>query len=97
MSLTKVRTRMGVYLHKWEARKQIGQAQGNKCCYCEVTLTWQFPQNKPLAPTCATLEHIIPVAEGGDNFIDNLAVSCSRCNSRRGTTPHDLFKKGVRP
>lgn len=94
MSVATIRTRSGVYLHKWEARKQIGREQGNRCVYCQVNLTWQFHQHKPLAPTCATLEHIIPVTEGGQNFIGNLAVSCNRCNGRRGTTPHDLFMKG---
>lgn len=94
MSIATIRTRSGVYLHKWEARKQIGRSQGNKCCYCGVTLTWQHHQHKPLAPTCATLEHIVPQVDGGQNFIDNLAVSCNRCNGRRGTTPHELFMKG---
>lgn len=93
MSRPTIRTRNGVYLHKWEARKQIGADQGNRCCYCDVTLTWKVREMR-LSPTCATLEHIIPVAEGGQNFIDNLAVSCNRCNSRRGITPHDLFKRG---
>lgn len=92
MSIATIRTREGVMLHKWEARKQLGAKQGNKCCYCHVTLTWQL--KTPLKPTCATLEHIIPLAAGGANHFDNLAVSCNRCNGRRGTTPHDLFKKG---
>lgn len=94
MSIARIRTRSGVYLHKWEARKQLGASQGNLCVYCSVSLTWQFHAHKPLALTCATLEHIIPIAEGGLNHMDNLAVSCNRCNGRRGTTPHDLFKKG---
>lgn len=94
MSIATIRTRTGVYLHKWEARKQIAAAQGNRCVYCAVTLTWQHHQHKRLAATCATLEHILPLFDGGQNFIDNLAVSCNRCNGRRGTTPHELFMKG---
>lgn len=32
-----------------------------------------------------TLEHIIPICSGGDNGIDNLAMSCSVCNNSKGT------------
>ena len=95
MSRATIGTREGAMLHKWEARKQIGVKQGNKCCYCHVTLTWQFHKHKPLAPTCATLEHIKPLAAGGADHIDNLAVSCNRCNGRRGTTPHHEYLKGT--
>ena len=91
MSVATIRTEHGVFLHKWEARKQLVVLQHNLCCYCRVSLTWQFPANRPLAATCATLEHIVPVARGGANHIRNLAVSCNRCNARRGTTPHEEF------
>ena len=85
-----IRTALGVYLHSWEARKSIGAAQGNRCVYCAVTLTWDV-RRQPHAPTCATLEHIVPKTMGGADQMSNLAVSCHRCNNQRGSTPHGEF------
>ena len=33
------------------------------------------------------VDHIVPVAEGGENNIDNLVTSCSACNLGKGATP----------
>ena len=34
-----------------------------------------------------TLDHIIPVALGGDNSVYNFVPSCQPCNSKRGCEP----------
>jgi 5-methylcytosine-specific restriction endonuclease McrA len=38
---------------------------------------------EPVAPELATLEHIKPLAEGGNSHQDNLAISHAACNHRR--------------
>lgn len=38
---------------------------------------------RPVAPADATLEHITPLADGGNSHLENLAISHSACNSRR--------------
>jgi 5-methylcytosine-specific restriction endonuclease McrA len=38
---------------------------------------------EPVAPPDATLEHIKPLAEGGNSHLENLAISHSACNSGR--------------
>ena len=45
------------------------------CRYCGMT-----PPDALLV-----IDHIIPVAEGGTNDIDNLVTSCSACNTGKGT------------
>jgi 5-methylcytosine-specific restriction endonuclease McrA len=59
------------------SRSEVG------CCFCGCGLT--FNQ--------ATLEHIIPLSEGGGWKPTNLALSCSRCNSHRGSIEFELFRK----
>jgi hypothetical protein len=38
---------------------------------------------KQLTRATATLDHVIPVAEGGDDSLDNLVTTCLDCNSRK--------------
>ena len=42
---------------------------------------------KQLTQFSATLDHIQPVSEGGDNSLGNLITSCMHCNSKRRATP----------
>ena len=38
---------------------------------------------EPVLPAEATLEHILPLSEGGSSHVDNLAISHGRCNNQR--------------
>jgi hypothetical protein len=49
------------------------ERDGYLCHYCQKQLT-RFT---------ATLDHVIPVAEGGDNSLENLVTTCLDCNSRK--------------
>lgn len=57
-----------------------------KCCFCRRTLT----------RGTATLEHVIPLANGGDWSEGNLKLSCENCNHERGSQPFDEFRKAKR-
>ena len=48
-----------------------------KCVHCQTKLT----------PETVTFDHLIPVSHGGRSSIQNLALSCQRCNRRRGNEP----------
>lgn len=43
------------------------------CCWCDVPLTMET----------ATLEHIVPLARGGLDNMNNLKLACEPCNSAR--------------
>lgn len=32
-----------------------------------------------------TLDHVVPKASGGRDKVENLVISCARCNTRKGT------------
>ena len=49
------------------------------CFYC----------TKELTVKTATIEHVIPVALGGEHRIENLRLSCMNCNVKRG---HEIRK-----
>mgnify|MGYP001236178360 CR=1 FL=1 len=60
-----------------ENRLRVFERDAYKCRYC----------GKQLTRFTATLDHLQPVSEGGDNSFDNLATACLLCNSRRGARP----------
>lgn len=45
---------------------------GNRCAYCRKR-------------TKLTAHHVVPLAVGGDNYIDNIVPACATCNSKIGT------------
>ena len=49
-----------------------------KCCYCGRTFTHRFPMS---------IDHLISKMNGGGYGIDNIVVSCIKCNS--------VFKKNM--
>lgn len=54
---------------------------GNRCVACGATNN-------------ITIDHIIPLAKGGTNCIDNLQPLCHSCNSSKGVKSMDEFMKG---
>ena len=65
------------YYNVRENRINVYERDAYKCRYCDKQLT-RFT---------ATLDHVTPVAEGGDNGFDNLATACLDCNSRKHRRP----------
>ena len=65
------------YYNVRENRLKVFERDGYLCKYCDKQLT-RFT---------ATLDHIQPVSEGGDNSLTNLVTACLHCNSRRGNRP----------
>lgn len=56
-----------------ENRLKVYERDGYKCRYC----------GKQLTRFTATLDHITPIAGGGDNSFGNLITSCLGCNSTK--------------
>ncbi len=65
------------YYNVKENRAKIFERDAYKCHYC----------GKQLTRFNATLDHLQPVTQGGDNAYDNLVTACLHCNSRRGSRP----------
>lgn len=65
------------YYNVKENRLKVFERDNYKCHYC----------GKQLTRFTATLDHIQPVSEKGDNSYENLVTACLHCNSRRGNKP----------
>ena len=56
-------------------RAQVRQRAGYLCEYCHTSEHWQYVR--------FTMEHPHPVAEGGADQLENLALACFHCNRRK--------------
>ncbi|MEH2029724.1 MAG: RNA-guided endonuclease IscB [Nostoc sp.] len=69
-------------LQGYETREYLLEKWGRQCAYCGI-------KEVPLQ-----VEHIHPRAKGGSNSITNLALSCEKCNTKKGTKDiKDFLKK----
>lgn len=61
------------------SQKQTIAQRARYCCeYCLSQLRY--------SPDPFSVEHIIPLARGGSSHLDNLALACQGCNSRKYTS-----------
>jgi len=77
------------YYNVRENRLKVFERDQFKCRYCDKQLT-RFT---------ATLDHLQPISEGGDNSFDNLVTARLHCNSQRGSRPvmDIVTKNGSQP
>lgn len=72
--------------HKWVKRQRLDAMirQGNRCYWCKEFMT--MPQSgDEQRPTDATLEHLVPIADGGSKKAKNVVAACMKCNTARPT------------
>jgi 5-methylcytosine-specific restriction endonuclease McrA len=60
-----------------ENRLKVFERDKYRCHHC----------GKQLTRFSATLDHLNPVSQGGDNSYGNLITACLQCNSQRGAQP----------
>lgn len=70
--------------HKWVKKTRLAAVmrQGNKCHWCQRFMTVPLSHG-PQLPTDATLEHVVPLADGGSRKAENTVAACAECNNTR--------------
>ena len=58
--------------HSGDEIRQMYEDQGGVCAYCEAPLNGVFE-----------VEHMVPLAKGGGNGWDNIAITCKTCNKKK--------------
>ena len=75
-----------------DEQRQIIQRAQRRCEYCQSLMDY--------SPQAFDIEHIIPVAQGGQTHLENLALACGGCNSHKYTktnTVAPISQKRVDP
>lgn len=58
-------------------QEQVRRRANFLCEYCHTNEQWQNVR--------FTIDHLIPVSEGGEDTFENLCLACFHCNRRRST------------
>jgi len=95
-----IRFKNGAYAHQWIknaqrlklSRKNLWMRDACKCQYCGCDVGMKHYE----------MEHVIPKSRGGMTVWENVVVSCSTCNKKKGAcTPTEanmkLLKQPTRP
>ncbi|MBE9031038.1 HNH endonuclease [filamentous cyanobacterium LEGE 11480] len=56
-------------------RAQVSQRANGLCEYCHASEQWQYVR--------FTIEHVVPISQGGADRLDNLAFACFHCNRQK--------------
>lgn len=72
-------------LQGYNIRNYLLEKHSRKCFYCDKEVS------------TFEVEHMIPKARGGSNRIDNLTLSCHKCNQKKGTLTAEEFIKQTLP
>jgi hypothetical protein len=59
-------------------KREVRKFARNCCEYCR--------SQEPFSPSTFSIEHIIPLSDGGADEVENLALSCQECNNRKYTS-----------
>ena len=55
-----------------DVRREVSRRSHGLCEYCHTTEQWQYVR--------FTIDHVIPLSNGGSHGIENLAYACFPCN-----------------
>ena len=58
----------------FEEKQDLSRKSGERCCHCGKKVYWGVPTNR------ATIEHFVPLSQGGTNRGINLIMLCENCN-----------------
>ena len=79
-------------------RAQLFKLSKGKCYYCRLPLILKLDSppdsSKGVPGNYMTIDHRVPLVEGGADRLSNMVACCPRCNQVRsydyGGFPHDL-------
>lgn len=82
-----------------QLQNQVVARDGISCRYCGIeTLVRKSPAWKAARYPHGrerTVDHLLPVSQGGKDELGNLCISCRSCNARKGTATRFGMNRGM--
>jgi len=70
----------------------LKKRHGTKCHYCEKEMDFSKGVGRKFNNDMATIEHLIPLARGGEHTFLNTVLACRFCNISRGAKSQEDFE-----
>ena len=73
-------------------KKKLNSKSGEECPICREKMKLSKRRQTPLDNTEATVEHILDLALGGNNKLENFMIICNRCNEVNNQLMQEYLK-----
>lgn len=73
-------------------KKKLNSKSGEECPICKEKMKLSKRRQTPLDNTEATVEHILDLALGGNNKLENFMIICNRCNEVNNQLMQEYLK-----
>lgn len=71
----------------------LKKKHGTKCHYCKKEMDFRKGVGRKFNSDMATIEHLIPLARGGEHTFANTVLACRFCNISRGAKSQEDFEE----
>lgn len=66
---------------------------GTKCYYCGKEMDFSVGKDRKFNRDMATIEHLIPLARGGEHTFENTVLACRHCNISKNAKSEEEFEE----
>jgi len=73
-----------------EMKSKVWANSGHCCWYCGKKMNFELVGKRE-----ASIDHVLPVAKGGTDDIENLVLACPPCNNRKHLCDPERFRRLV--
>ena len=76
------------------SKLSLKQKHGTKCYYCGKEMDFKVGVGRKFNRDMATIEHLIPLAKGGEHTFENTVLACRYCNLSKSAKSELEFEEG---
>ena len=85
--------RLKTVVEKGISKSSLKKLFGTKCFYCEKEMDFSVAIGRKFSRDMATIEHLIPLARGGEHTWENTVLACRHCNISKNAKSIEEFEE----
>ncbi len=78
-------------IEKGISKRALKKKFGTKCYYCQKEMDFSVGTGRKFNRDMATIEHLIPLARGGEHTWENTVLACRHCNISKNAKTEQEF------
>jgi 5-methylcytosine-specific restriction endonuclease McrA len=80
-------------IEKGISKSALKKKFGTRCYYCENEMDFSVGVGRKFNKNMATIEHLIPLARGGEHTWENTVLACRHCNLSKNAKSIEEFEE----